>query len=135
MLGCTPIRTNRESLREKSPLATLFQSPTIEQLANILRQKGWSAPCESLVVIQSGGSKRPLFFIHVLGEGLKFCRSLTSHLDPEQPIYGLAVGIMDEVSLNKVKDVVAHYIKEMRSIQPEGPLSFSRYILRRPSSL
>jgi aspartate racemase len=103
------------------PLATLFQSPTIKQLANILCQKGWSAPCESLVVIQSGGSKRPLFFIHVLGEGLKFCRSLTSHLDPEQPIYGLAVGIMDEVSLNKVKDVVAHYIKEMRSIQPEGP--------------
>jgi aspartate racemase len=28
---------------------------------------------------------------------------------------------MDEVSLNKVDDVVAHYIKEMRSIQPEGP--------------
>jgi aspartate racemase len=28
---------------------------------------------------------------------------------------------MDEVSFNKVKDVVAHYIKEMRSIQPEGP--------------
>ena len=103
------------------PLATLFQSPTIEQLANILRQKGWSAPCESLVVIQPGGSKQPLFFIHVLGEGLKYCRSLTSHLDPEQPIYGLAVGIMDEVSLNKVKDVVAHYIKEMRIIQPEGP--------------
>jgi aspartate racemase len=103
------------------PLATLFQSPTIEQLANILRQKGWSAPCQTLVTIQPGGSKPPLFFFHVLGEGLKFCRPLTSHLDPEQPIYGLAVGIMDEVSLNKVKDVVAHYIKEMRIIQPEGP--------------
>jgi len=103
------------------PLATIFQSPTIQQLANILRQKGWSAPCQTLVTIQPGGSKPPLFFIHVLGEGLKFCRPLTSHLDPEQPIYGLAVEIMDEVSLNKVKDVVAHYIKEMRSIQPEGP--------------
>jgi acyl carrier protein len=103
------------------PLATLFQSPTIEQLANILRQKGWSAPCQTLVTIQPGGSKPPLFFIHVLGEGLKFCRPLTSYLDPEQPIYGLAVGIMDEVSLNEVEDVVAHYIKEMRSIQPEGP--------------
>ena len=103
------------------PLSTLFQSPTIEQLANILRQKGWSSPCQTLVTIQPGDSKPPLFFIHVLGEGLKFCRPLTSHLDPEQPIYGLAVGIMDEVSLNKVDDVVGHYIKEMRSIQPEGP--------------
>jgi amino acid adenylation domain-containing protein len=103
------------------PLATLFQSPTIEQLANILRQKGWSAPWQTLVPIQPGGSKPPLYFIHVLGEGLKYCRPLTSHLDPEQPIYGLTVEIMDEVSLNKVEDVVAHYIKEMRSIQPEGP--------------
>ena len=110
-----------KAFEKNLPLATLFQSPTIEQLANILRQKGWSAPCESLVVIQPGGAKRPLFFLHVLGEGLKYCRSLTSHLEPEQPIYGLAVGIMDEVSFNKVKDVVAHYIKEMRSIQPEGP--------------
>ena len=110
-----------KTFEKNLPLATLFQSPTVEQLANILRQKGWSAPCQTLVAIQPGGSKPPLFFIHVLGEGLKFCRPLTSHLDPEQPIYGLAVEIMDEVSLNKVEDVVAHYIKEMRSIQPEGP--------------
>ncbi|MBD2015334.1 amino acid adenylation domain-containing protein [Microcoleus sp. FACHB-53] len=103
------------------PLATLFQSPTIEQLANILRQKGWSAPWQTLVTIQPGGSKPPLFFFHVLGEGLKFCRPLAGHLDPEQPIYGLAVGIMDEVSLNKIEDLVAHYLKEMRIIQPEGP--------------
>ncbi|MEG4111235.1 MULTISPECIES: amino acid adenylation domain-containing protein [unclassified Microcoleus] len=103
------------------PLATLFQSPTIEQLANILRQKGWSAPSQTVVTIQPGGSKPPLFFFHVLGEGLKFCRPLASHLDPEQPIYGLAVGIMDEVSLNKIEDLVAHYLKEMRIIQPEGP--------------
>ena len=103
------------------PLATIFQSPTIQQLANIVRQKGWSAPCQTLVVIQPRGSKPPLFFIHALGKGLKLCRPLTRHLDPEQPIYGLAIEIMDEVSLNKVEDVVAHYIKEMRSIQPEGP--------------
>jgi len=103
------------------PLAALFQSPTIEQLANIVNQSGWSAPCQTLVVIQPGGSKPPLFFIHVLGEGLKFCRPLTSYLDPEQPIYGLAVGIMDEVSWNEVEDFATQYIKEMRSIQPEGP--------------
>ena len=28
------------------PLATLFQAPNIEELANILRQKGWSAPSQ-----------------------------------------------------------------------------------------
>jgi thioesterase domain-containing protein/NAD(P)-dependent dehydrogenase (short-subunit alcohol dehydrogenase family)/acyl carrier protein len=110
-----------KAFEKNLPLATLFQAPTVEQLANTLRQKGWSAPCQTLVTIQPGDSKPPLFFIHVLGEGLKFCRPLTSHLDPEQPIYGLAVGIMDEVSLNKVDDVVGQYIKEMRSIQPEGP--------------
>ncbi|MEG4234725.1 amino acid adenylation domain-containing protein [Microcoleus sp. Pol11C3] len=104
------------------PLATLFQSPTIEQLASIIRQKGWSAPSwQTVVTIKPGGSKPPLFFFHVLGEGLKFCRPLAGHLDPEQPIYGLAVGIMEEVYLNKIEDLVAHYLKEMRIIQPEGP--------------
>jgi aspartate racemase len=121
MLAARLLAQIEKAFGKNLPLATLFQSPTIEQLANILRQKGWSAPCQTLVTIQPGGSKPPLFFFHVLGEGLKFCRPLAGHLDPEQPIYGLAVGIMDEVSLNKIEDLVAHYLKEMRIIQPKGP--------------
>jgi amino acid adenylation domain-containing protein len=43
-------------LGKNLPLATLFQAPTIEQLASILREQGWSAPRSSLKAIEIGGS-------------------------------------------------------------------------------
>ncbi len=107
------------------PLATLFQAPTVEQLAKILRQEGWSPSCSSLMVIQPEGSKPPLFCIHVLGRGLQFYRPLARYLAPEQPLYGLSTQIaaMDEKQAppNRVEDLAAFYIKEMRTLQPNGP--------------
>lgn len=107
------------------PLATLFQAPTIEQLANILCQEGWSLSCSSLMVIQPGTSKPPLFCIHVLGRGLEFFRPLVRYLDPEQPVYGLSTHVanVDEKQAppNRVEDLAAFYVKEMQSLQPEGP--------------
>jgi aminoglycoside N3'-acetyltransferase/acyl carrier protein len=38
------------------PLVTLFQAPTVEQLAGILREQGWSAPLSSLEAIEIGGA-------------------------------------------------------------------------------
>ena len=72
------------------PLATLFQAPTVEQLASILRQEGWSAPWSCLVEIQPGGSKPPFFCIHSSGGhiGLSYYE-LARHLGSDQPLYGL----------------------------------------------
>jgi aspartate racemase len=132
------------------PLATLFQSPTIEQLAKILHQSGWSlddssepkksttfveyqtnflneerlsALQSSLVPIQPHGLKPPLFCVHVLGRGLKFYLPLAHHFDLEQPLYGLAAQMLDKkyAPPNRVEDLAAHYIKEMRILQPDGP--------------
>jgi aspartate racemase len=125
-LLATRLWTEIEKIAGKSlPLATLFQAPTLEQLANIIRQEGWSPSCSSLMVIQPGGSKAPLFCIHVLGRGLKFYRPLARYLDREQPVYGLSTQIatIDEKQAppNRVEDLAAFYIKEMRSLQREGP--------------
>ncbi|MBW4548499.1 MAG: amino acid adenylation domain-containing protein [Symplocastrum torsivum CPER-KK1] len=107
------------------PIATLFQSPTIEQLANMFREGGGAPSCSSLMVIQPGGSKPPLFCIHVLGRGLEFYRPMARYMDPEQPMYGLTTEIATldkkQVPPNRVEDLAAFYIKEMRILQPEGP--------------
>lgn len=113
------------------PLATLFQAPTVEQLAKILSQEDFSASWHSLVPIQPKGSKPPLFAIHSLGQGFKFYRDMSHHLGSDQPIYGLRYGLAAATGADAInaqpdlpidhKILIEDYIKEMRTFQPEGP--------------
>lgn len=110
---------------KKLPLSAIFQSPTVEQLASILREPEWSSPSPSMVVIQpgTGSYKPPLFCIHVLGRGLEFYRPLLNYLDRSQAVLGLSTQIMDEklAPPNRVEELAAYYIKEMQTFQPHGP--------------
>ncbi|MBD2201082.1 amino acid adenylation domain-containing protein [Calothrix sp. FACHB-1219] len=109
---------------QKLPLATLLQSPTIEQLASILRQSNTPASWSSLVTIQPGSSeKRPLFLIHALGGNVIGYQTLVRYLGKEQPVYGLQAQGLDgkQTPHTRVEDMASHYIKEMRTVQPHGP--------------
>ncbi|NES07647.1 MAG: AMP-binding protein, partial [Okeania sp. SIO2F4] len=116
-----------KTVQKDIPLAALFQAPTVEKLAKILSEEKWSSSWYSLVPIQPLGDKTPLFAIHLLGEGLSFYRPLANYLGLRQPIYGLSYGLAakkaneKEVSLPPMKDLAAHYIKEMQAFQPQGP--------------
>ncbi|HEY0604223.1 MAG TPA: amino acid adenylation domain-containing protein, partial [Herpetosiphonaceae bacterium] len=61
----------RERIRERFgyelPLTLVFQGPTIEQLAQALRQEPVPQPESPLVALQSGGVRSPLLFIHPIG--------------------------------------------------------------------
>jgi amino acid adenylation domain-containing protein len=111
------------------PIATLLQAPTIEQLAAILRQKGWSPPWSCLVPIQTGGSKPPFFCVHGIGGAVVRFYDLARHLGADQPFYGLqAYGLDARHSCHtRAEDMAAHYIKEIRSVQPEGPYFLGGY--------
>ncbi|MGK7940310.1 MAG: amino acid adenylation domain-containing protein [Crocosphaera sp.] len=109
------------ALHQKLPLGTLFQFPTVEQLAGVLTNE--ESYVEAVWPIQSQGSRSPLFFIHVFGRGLKFCRPIVDHLNPDQPVYGLNAQMINtqERIPNRVEDLATYYIRQMRMLQPEGP--------------
>jgi thioesterase domain-containing protein len=47
---------------------------------------------------------------------------LAHHLGPEQPFFGLqAQGLNGEPLLTRIEEMAAHYIEELRAVQPEGP--------------
>jgi amino acid adenylation domain-containing protein len=105
------------------PLATLFQAPTVEQLARAVRNEGWPAPWSSLVMIQGKGTRRPFFCVHAAGGNVLEYHDLARLLGPDQPFYGLqAKGLngKDEPHTS-IGEMAAHYINEMREVQPEGP--------------
>jgi len=104
------------------PLATLFQAPTIERLANILQStdsSSWSA----LVPIQPHGSKPPLFLVPGGGGNVIYYSNLARYLCSDQPFYGLqAVGLDGESEpFTRIEDIAAHNIQEIQSIQSQGP--------------
>jgi thioesterase domain-containing protein/acyl carrier protein len=112
-----------KSLGRNLPLATLFQAPTIRSLAEVLRKDGWAAPWSSLVLLQSGGNRRPFFCVHAAGGNVLEYHALAQLLGADQPFYGFQALGLDgkQPPHTSIKEMAAHYIREMREVQPEGP--------------
>ena len=104
------------------PLATLFQSPTVRQLAAALGQDSPSSS-SSLVAIQPRGTRRPFFCIHAVGGNVLEYYDLARHLGPDQPFYGLqSFGLVaPKQAHTRIEDMAAHYVTEIRELQPAGP--------------
>jgi thioesterase domain-containing protein/acyl carrier protein len=105
------------------PLATLFKFPTVEQLANSLRDSDAFKPWSSLVAIQPEGSRPPLFCVHAAGANVLIYRPLSRHLGNNQPVFALQAQGLDGRTkpLTTVEEMAALYISEMRAFQPRGP--------------
>ena len=105
------------------PLATLVHSPTIAQLATILQEEGWSPPWSSLIAIQKQGARPPFFCVHAAGGNVLNYFDLAHALGPDRPFYALQAQGLDghREPYRRVEEMAAHYLKEVRALQPEGP--------------
>jgi aspartate racemase len=113
------------------PIATLFQSPTIESLARRLSDEDWMPPWSSLVPLQTQGDRPPLFFVHGQWGNVFRLVDLVPLLGPQQPCYGIqAVGLDGRRARHtRVEDMAAHYVREIVSFQPHGPIYLAGYSL------
>ncbi len=138
------------------PLSALFEAPTISQLAALLDRstnvhespaaqealpdgakqqldpasarktaKGYS----SLVAMQSAGSRPPLFCAAGMGGNPLNLRALALLVGLDQPFYGLQPQGLDGESEphTTVEEMAAHYLQEIRRVQPHGPYHLSGY--------
>ena len=101
----------------------LLRAPTIEQLAVLLRGEQEVPRWTSLVPIQTGGSRPPLFCMHAGGGTVLYYHDLARGLGPDQPVYGLQPqGLYGGMPPHaEVEEMAAHYISEIRTVQPQGP--------------
>src|SRR5215510_14510004 len=107
---------NRSTQRNLT-LANLFQGPTIEQMAKLIRDEGWKPVGQSLVMVQPNGSRPPFFCVH----GYSGYHGLAAHLGPDQPFYGLIQGLEGTKFYTRVEDLASHYLKDIRAVCPKGP--------------
>jgi len=104
------------------PIATLFQFPTIEDLANHLKTHKNTPSSSNLVPIQPKGNKTPLFCVHPVGGDVLCYADLAHYLGDTQPFWALqSLEIQGECEpLTKIEDMAATYIKALQTIQPQG---------------
>jgi phthiocerol/phenolphthiocerol synthesis type-I polyketide synthase E len=120
-----------QKLGKNLPLATLFEAPTVEQLADLLRDEDWNATWSSLVKMQAGDSRPPLFLVHAAGGNVLIYRDLARHLGSDQPVYGLQAQGLDgeQPFLTTIEEMAARYVQEVQSVQPEGPYFLGGYCM------
>jgi acyl transferase domain-containing protein/thioesterase domain-containing protein len=135
------------------PLSTLFQAPTIAQLAALVAEHpgvplgavaekqpehGATAPARRrlenwspLVTLCKGDpNRRPLFCVHGAGGNVLIFNSLAQSLGPDQPFYGLEALGADGSRVEphrSIEAMAACYLEAIRAAQPKGPYLFAGY--------
>jgi amino acid adenylation domain-containing protein len=129
LLAARLMHRTGQALGKSLPLAMLIQSPTVQQLAAALRQNGWAHHWSSLVPIQPGGSELPFFCVHGVGGNAIGFHGLGHHMGPDYPFYGLQSKGLDgkHPCHTTIEEMAAHYINEIRSVQPEGPYAMGGF--------
>ena len=118
-------------LGRRLPIASLFQAPTIESLASMLRDENWTPPWSSLVPLQPLGSKPPFFFVHGMGGNVYVYVNLARSLAADQPVYGIQSEDCKGAKngARSIEELASHYVEEIRSFQGEGPYYLGGYSL------
>ncbi|MBF6571305.1 MAG: KR domain-containing protein [Candidatus Binataceae bacterium] len=103
-------------------LPSLFEMPTIEKLARLVRREETATVISCVVPLRPRGSLPPLFVLPGAGGSVLAFSQLIPHMESDLPIYTLLYTVDEsKPAVLRVEDLAAHYIQEMRKVQPEGP--------------
>jgi amino acid adenylation domain-containing protein len=102
-------------------VASLFNAPTIEALAQLLRRQTDRSSSSPLVTIQPHGALTPCFFVHPAGGSVLPYIALARALGSERPFYALE-GALGE---RQIELMAARYLDAVRAVQPVGPYLLS----------
>ncbi len=108
------------------PVTLLYECGTPARLARALRERSSDA-WPSLVPLRAEGRRPPLFIVHGLSGDVFGFQALARALGPEQPLLALR-GLKPEGSADfSVASAAAHYLHDVRRVQPCGPYRLAGY--------
>ncbi|WP_375743996.1 non-ribosomal peptide synthase/polyketide synthase [Corallococcus interemptor] len=129
LLAVRMLASIRERLGLSLPLSILFQQPTVEQLAQVLRDdtQAWTP----LVPLERGEpGLRPLFLVHPGGGNVLAYSELARRLGPSLPVFGLqSRGLDGRPVVDSIEEMAALYIEAIRTVQPRGPYQLGGWSL------
>jgi len=110
-------------------LATLFTAPTVEKMAELVKNRLSTNTSSSMVAMQPIGSAAPLFIIHGAGGNIIRFYQLAMLVGTDHPIYGIQAQslLSGQPALLRLEDQASFYLAEIQKIQPKGPYYFLGY--------
>lgn len=104
------------------PLRTLFDAPTVEQLA-VFIENGGRENESGMVCLHSGQSLAPLYCFDPSGMHVQVYRSLGVSLKDDRPVFGLSLShIFSDTWQNlSIEAIAERHVRLMRERQPKGP--------------
>jgi thioesterase domain-containing protein len=111
--------------------ALVLEAPTVEQMAEHLRQGKRVNRWISLVLLHPGGAGKPFFCVHGGAGGIYMFQPLASHVGNDRPVFALQpAGLRnDKRPHTTVEQMAAHYVHEIRTVQPQGPYLLGGFCL------
>ncbi|RJQ44371.1 MAG: amino acid adenylation domain-containing protein [Nitrospiraceae bacterium] len=125
LLAVRLISEIKKSTGKNFPVISIFQSQTVERLAELFCQEHKSEQLSPLNPFQPAGSKPPLFWVY----GWQCYSFLSQSLGMDQPFYGFfnQEKYGRPVYYNTIEEIAALYLQEMRDVQLQGPYFLGGY--------
>ncbi|NCR39475.1 MAG: amino acid adenylation domain-containing protein [Microcystis aeruginosa W13-11] len=113
----------QKNLNQELSLTSLFQNPTIAQLAQQLSQVEVQQSISDLLVLQPSGQKIPIFCVAGSNGHAFYFRDLAMNFADEHPVYGLETPGRDgsHPLPISVEDHASSLIETLRQKQAKGP--------------
>lgn len=124
LLAAEMVQRVSQELGRDMPLGALAQAPNVASLAALLREGDDGGLWRSLVPLQPGSAgTTPLFVVHGGSGNVASFPRLARALPSEQPVYGLQWdGVGRGRGQRSVERMAEHYVRELREVQPSGPV-------------
>jgi len=121
----------RKMTGQAVPLAALFQTPTVENLAALIREGQRAVPYSPLAGLRASGSRRPVFCVHAAGGLAFYYTDVVRHLGSDLPVYGVQArgGYGEGGHLTDIGEMARLYVQAVRGLQPEGPYRLVGYCM------
>ncbi|MBL1097915.1 non-ribosomal peptide synthetase [Streptomyces coffeae] len=117
----------RETMGIDAPIRTVFQYPTVAELAEQLSMDTevttFEDPFAVVLPIRTEGENPPLWWLHP-GGGLSWpYMSFARHIDASWPLYGIQARGFDRVTppSSSIEEMIDDYVGQVLEVQPEGP--------------
>jgi thioesterase domain-containing protein/acyl carrier protein len=123
LLAARLVSRIRKTMTTKISLMTMFQSPSVRQLAQRLDENADVDLFDAVLPLRSQGTLRPLFCLPPAW-GLSWCYAgFVTHIEGDRPIYGLQVAHLfrGKALPQSIDEIATDFIARIRKIQPEGP--------------